>query len=122
RVAGILKLPASVEVPFDITMPLSVAQETAVLVGNYLADTPFQALNGHTFQSIETWDDEDETTAQSIADAIKEVGIGDMQGGAPHLLAGATLAIIATPDSYEEVTEILNGRLDRCLRLDHWTY
>lgn len=121
RAQGILKLPTRAEIDMDLTVPLSVAQETAVLVGNYMADTPFRALNGHTLQFIETWDDADEALACRVADAIEKTGRAEMTGGASHLLAGATLALIAKPDSYEKVTQAVNDRLDECLRLDSWT-
>jgi hypothetical protein len=93
-------------------LPLDVMRDAARRVGGFIANAKLDALAGHSVQEIETWDDPDEAAAQQIAaqlannDSIVELG-DDAQ-----LLAGATLALLANPDPYDDVTARLNEALD----------
>ena len=75
------------------------------------------ALNGHSIQDIETWDDNDERVAQTINSALTAgkpvVSLGD-----DAQLAGATLALLDQPGKYKTVTDALNAALDKSFQTD----
>jgi hypothetical protein len=56
--------------PFQVQVPLTVMQQAARNVGGYIATARLKALNGHSIQDIETWDDSDEAISQAIRAAL----------------------------------------------------
>ena len=78
-------------------MPLPVAAKAARRVGRLIATRKLKALNNHSIQDIETWDDADEDTAQAIADEILKNRSVVGRGDDAQLLAGATWHCSHTP-------------------------
>lgn len=104
--------------PVKAKVPLAEAAKAARQVGHMIASRPFEKLNGHSIQEIETWDDADEGAAQGIAEQIIKgqpiVGRGDDA----QLLAGATLALLDQPALYKQAQALLNDALDHSYRTD----
>jgi hypothetical protein len=102
----------------DETMKLSDAAAAAREVGKVIATGQFEALNNHSIQDIETWDDADEEIAQSIAAQIlrNQPVIG--RGDDAQLLAGVTLAVLQRPDLYDAAGALLNAALDDSYQRD----
>jgi len=96
----------------NFAAPLDQMAETAKKVGAFIATAQLQALNGHTIQEIETWDDSDESTAAAIATAMRGNQSVVNQGDDAQLLAGATMALLKQPTLYDQVTRLLNDSLD----------
>jgi hypothetical protein len=94
------------------TLPLSAMAQAAQAVGGYIVTARLNALKGHSIQDIETWDDADETAAQTIFKEAKAdkslIGLGDDA----QLLAGATMAFYDNPTGYDAITGVLNDALD----------
>jgi hypothetical protein len=88
------------------------AAQAAREVGKLIATKQLAALNDHTIQHVETWDDADEETAAAVAANIAAgksiVAVGDDA----QLLAGATMALLADPSKYDSATTLLNAALD----------
>jgi hypothetical protein len=105
-------------IPIKTSMPLSVAAKAARRVGRLIATTKLKALNNHSIQDIETWDDADEDTAQAIANDILKSRPVVGRGDDAQLLAGATLALLAHPTRYDATTALLNDALDDSFRRD----
>jgi hypothetical protein len=99
-------------------MLLSDATAAARRVGQIIATSKLKALQGHSIQDIETWDDHDEEIAQAIANSITArqgiVGHGDDA----QLLAGATLAVLRKSGLYDAAQDALNAALDDSYRKD----
>lgn len=97
----------------EVKAPLATMLQAARGVGAYIATTRLKALGGRSIQDIETWDDGDEARAQ----AIREAALGGqpigLLGDDAQMLAGATLAVLEKPETYDEVTGILNGGLNQ---------
>src|SRR5260370_10030145 len=93
-------------------MKLSDAAAAARQVGRIIATGQFKALNNHSIQDIETWDDADEEIAQSISGQIlrNESLIG--RGDDPQLLARVTLAVLQRPALHHAAGALLNAALD----------
>jgi hypothetical protein len=93
-------------------LPLEPMAEAAQAVGGYIATARLAALDGHSIQDIETWDDLDERAAQTIRKAAAAgkslVGLGDDA----QLLAGTTMALLDDADSYDAITGLLAAGLD----------
>ena len=104
--------------PFQVKLPLDFMHQAAISVGGFIASAKLKALNGHSIQDIETWDDADEARAQSVKAALLASGPISPLGDDAQLLAGATLALIEKPDIYNQVTQALNDGLDRSFQLD----
>jgi hypothetical protein len=104
--------------PIQATLPLAFMQQAARSVGGYIATTRLGALNGHSIQEIETWDDSDEARADAIRSALLQgqpiVGLGDDA----QLLAGATMMLLQAPAQYDSVTAALNQALDNSFASD----
>jgi hypothetical protein len=100
------------------SFPLATMQETARQVGTIIADAKLDTLGGHSIQEIETWDDQDESTAQSIATALlasqSVAGIGDDA----QVLSGATLALFGDPSQYDAITGGISDALDASFARD----
>jgi hypothetical protein len=111
-VAGLVQISHDDWMPIKETMKLSDAATAARQVGRIIATGKFKALNNHSIQDIETWDDADEEIAQSIAGQIlrNESVIG--RGDDAQLLAGVTLAVLQRPDLYDAAGALLNAALD----------
>jgi hypothetical protein len=111
-VAGLVQISHDDWMPIKETMKLSDAATAARQVGRIIASGQFKALNDHSIQDIETWDDADEEIAQSIAGQIlrNESVIG--RGDDAQLLAGVTLAVLQRPDLYDAAGALLNAALD----------
>lgn len=117
-IAGNLLLGPSTRVPVQASFPLADMQAAAFKAGAFIATAKFNALSQHSIQDIETWDDLDEQTAQSIATALAKntsvAGLGDDA----QLLAGANIAIFADPTLYAQATQLLNLALDESFAND----
>lgn len=117
-VEGLVEIGQDDWVPVKASIPMPDAVAAARQVGKMIATRPFKALNGHSIQDIETWDDSDEALAQAIAGQIVKnqsiVGHGDDA----QLLAGATLAVLERPDLYDVAGSLLNQALDDSYRRD----
>jgi hypothetical protein len=99
------------------SLPLSSMAAAARQVGKYIATTKLEALDGHSIQDIETWDDSDDDAARAIANAAASgsiVGLGDDA----QLLAGATVALLYAPTKYDDITLRLNAALDDSYQRD----
>lgn len=97
---------------------LTDMQVAARRVGAYIATAELNALGRRTLQEIETWDATDEDAAQHIARSLKQAGGEtavdlDGMGDDAHLLAGATLAFMKSPEKYEPITEALMYALEK---------
>jgi hypothetical protein len=93
-------------------------QQAARNVGGFIATARLRALNGHSIQDIETWDDADEAKAQAIKKAMLEGQSVNTLGDDAQLLAGATLALLDQPARYDAVTRALDQALDRSFQSD----
>ena len=115
---GLVDVGPNQQVPVKATMKLPELADAARRVGKMIATTRFKALNGHSIQEIETWDDADEEIAQAIAGRIlkKQSIVG--KGDDAQLLAGATLALLARPGLYDAAGSALNDALDDSFRTD----
>ena len=115
---GIVNLGPGKRIPVKAAVKLSEAADAARKVGRMIATHKFKALNHHSIQEIETWDDADEAAAQAIAARLLKrqsiVGYGDDA----QLLAGATLALLREPELYDEAQGHLNDALDDSFRTD----
>jgi hypothetical protein len=96
----------------DFAAPLGQMADAAKRVGEFIATAKLNALGGHSVQEIETWDDSDESTANTIATAMLANHPVVNQGDDAQLLAGATLALLKQPARYAQVTQLLNDALD----------
>jgi hypothetical protein len=93
-------------------LQLSAMAKAAQAVGGYIATAKLNALQGHSIQDIETWDDTDEAAAQTVFEAAKAdkslIGLGDDA----QLLAGTTMAFYDNAAGYDAITSALNDALD----------
>jgi hypothetical protein len=105
-------------VRLNFRAPLSVMQQAARNVGGFIATAKFAALDGHSIQDIETWDDDDEARAQAVKSAALAGQSIATLGDDAQLLAGATIALLERPDLYDAVTKALNEGLDLSFRRD----
>jgi len=96
----------------NFSAPLQQMAEAAKKVGGFIATAKLKALDEHTIQDIETWDDGDESTANAIATAMLANQSVVNQGDDAQLLAGATMAVLKQPAQYAQVTQLLNDALD----------
>ena len=112
RLQGDVKISHSEFINVDTTVAMADAAQAAREVGKLIATKQLAALNDHTIQHVETWDDADEETAAEVAANIAAgksiVAIGDDA----QLLAGATMALLADPSKYDSATSLLNAALD----------
>src|SRR5215813_437765 len=118
HIEGIAILGPGRRLPVKDDIPLLQAADAVRKVGRMIATEKFKALNHHSIQEIETWDDADEAAAQAIAARIsaKQSIVG--HGDDAQLLAGATLALLKEPTLYAKVQEMLNDALDDSFRTD----
>jgi hypothetical protein len=98
--------------PVQVKVPIAPMQAAAEKAGAFIATAKLQALQGHSIQEIETWDDTDEAAAQHISTLFGAGQSVVAQGDDAQLLAGATVAVLAAPDSYDAVGSLLNDALD----------
>lgn len=112
KIVGFLPLQGGGSLPLNVALPLKDMQDAARRVGTFIASTRLHSLDDHSIQELETWDDADEAVAVRIADILENdrsaVGAGDDA----QLLAGATLAVLDQPQSYDTVTRRLDEALD----------
>ncbi len=102
----------------DTAIPLNEAALAARQVGKLIATHKFEALENHSIQDIETWDDSDEDTAAAIAAKILDQQSIVAAGDDAQLLAGATMAMLKRPDLYDTATKLLVDALDDSYRRD----
>jgi len=118
RLFGYASVDGGSSVTFNATVPLADLQESARQVGRYLATAKFAALDNHSIQEIETWDNADETRAQAVNAALAAgQPIGHL-GDDAQLLAGATLRLLEAPGDYAAVTAALEAGLDQSFATD----
>jgi hypothetical protein len=118
HIEGIVNLGSGKRIPVKADIALSEAANAARKVGKMIATEKFKALNHHSIQEIETWDDADEAAAQAIAArALKKQSIVG-HGDDAQLLAGVTLALLERPELYDDVQRLLNEALDDSFRTD----
>ena len=113
EIAGNVLLAPGQRVPVQASFPLADMQQAAFQAGQFIATAKFQALSNHSIQDIETWDDLDEQTAQSIATTLASSGSVVGHGDDAQLLAGSNLAILADPAIYDAASQLLNAALDQ---------
>ena len=93
-------------------LPLADMAKAAQAVGGFIATAKLDALEGHSIQDIETWDDADEAAAQTVFEAAHSgkslIGLGDDA----QLLAGTTMAFLENAGAYDAITGALNDALD----------
>ena len=117
-VKGLVEIGHDDWIMVDATMKLSDAAAAARKVGKIIATGQFKALNHHSIQDIETWDDADEEIAQAIASQILNNQSVIGRGDDAQLLAGATLALLQRPDLYDSASLLLNAALDDSYQRD----
>jgi hypothetical protein len=117
-IVGNIPTPDNQLTPFQVQVPLTVMQQAARMVGGFIATARLDALNGHSIQDIETWDDSDEAITQRIKAALLAGQPIVAMGDDAQLLAGATLALLDQPSRYNVVTDALNAALDQSFRSD----
>ena len=117
-IAGNLLLGPGQRVPVQASFPLADMQDAASKAGAFIATAQFNALAQHSIQDIETWDDLDEQTAQTIATAIANNTSVAALGDDAQLLAGSYIAILANPGLYDSATTLLNAGLDQSFAND----
>jgi hypothetical protein len=115
---GIVNLAPGMRVPVRADIPVDVAADAARKVGRMIATQKFKALNGHSIQDIETWDDADEAAAEAIAALIAKDQSIVAHGDDAQLLAGATLALLQQAELYDKAQALLNSALDDSFRTD----
>jgi hypothetical protein len=98
--------------------PLAAMQAAARTVGAFIADATLGALAGHSIQDIETWDDDDEATVQTIVTQFSKEGSVAGLGDDAQLLGGATIALLEQSSSYDDFTTQLNEALDESFARD----
>jgi len=115
---GILPLGSGSGIRINTALPLADMQAAARRVGAFIATAQLEALGGHSIQELETWDDADEQTAQTIAHAIAAgtpiAGAGDDA----QLLAGTMLALLEDAGRYDPATNALSDALDESYARD----
>jgi hypothetical protein len=99
-------------------VPAAVMQQSAEMVGRYIASAHLKSLNGHTIQDIETWDDADERMAMACGRWI--VGGAALPDAADpsHLIVGATYSALLAPEGYERWNTSLCRALDALSKRD----
>jgi hypothetical protein len=104
--------------PLQAKVPLAVMQQAARRVGGYIASARLNALGAHSIQDIETWDDPDEASAQTVKAAFAAAQPVDRLGDDAQLLAGATMALLDNPDQYKSITDSLMHGLNHSFQTD----
>jgi len=115
---GIVNLGPGTRVPVKADIPMPAAADAARKVGHMIATRKFKALNGHSIQDIETWDDDDEAAAEAIAARVLQRQAIAGHGDDAQLLAGVTLALLQDPALYDDAQSLLNDALDDSYRTD----
>jgi hypothetical protein len=115
---GIVNLAPSMRVSVNEDLPIDVAADAARKVGRMIATQKFKALNHHSIQDIETWDDADEAAAEAIAALIAKNQSIVAHGDDAQLLAGATLALLREAELFDKAQTLLNDALDDSFRTD----
>jgi hypothetical protein len=115
---GIVPTGPGVGIQVNTRLPLDRMQAAARIVGAFIASVRLHALGDHNIQELETWDNTDEQSAVTIAEAIganrRVAGAGDDA----QLLAGATLALLEKADGYDKVSRRLDEALDFSFETD----
>ena len=104
--------------PIDVQVPLADMQQAARNVGGFIATAKLSALDDHSIQDIETWDDNDEARAMAVKNAVLASQPIANLGDDAQLLAGVTLALLDQPDLYDAATQALNDGLDLSFKRD----
>ncbi len=121
ELVGLARVRNGKSMNFQQAVRLDQIQEAARQVGAMIATSAFDALDGHSVQDIETWDDADENTAVTIAGRLHTnssiVGAGDDAA----IIAGLTLAAFQNPARYSAVSGLANDALDDSFASDpYW--
>jgi hypothetical protein len=115
---GIVNLAPGTRGPVNADVTIDVAADAARKVGRMIATQKFKALNHHSIQEIETWDDADEAAAEAIAALIAKDQAIVAHGDDAQLLAGTTLALLREAELYDKAQALLNSALDDSFRTD----
>jgi hypothetical protein len=118
QVKGLVEISHTDFIPVDTSIPLVDAAKAARAVGKLIATKRLAALNGHSIQDVETWDDADEMAAVGVAGKIANGQSIVSSGDDAQLLAGATMAVLGDPGRYDQATSLLNDALDDSFRND----
>ena len=109
---GIVPLNNRSGIRLNTSLPLADMQAAARRVGAFIVTTQLKALGGHCIQDLETWDDADEQTAQTIAQTIAAGKPIVAAGDDAQLLAGTMLALLKNASKYTAATKALSDALD----------
>lgn len=92
----------------DTSLELTEMAEAAFRVGQCIAETELTKYQG-SVQKYETWDNDDEDTAEAIKKTLAHGGYIDNMGDDAHLLAGSLLAAFEKPNllMYREINQAL---------------
>jgi hypothetical protein len=102
----------------DVQVPLADMQQAARNIGGFIATAKLSALDGHSIQDIETWNDKDEARAMAVKNAVLAGQSIANLGDDAQLLAGVTLALLDRPNLYDAATRALNDGLDLSFKRD----
>lgn len=112
HVTGVIADGPGRHIPVELTIPMPVMQEAARKVGAFVATSKLNALSGKSIQDIETWDNDDESTANRIAARFASEQSAAGAGDDAQILAGANLALFESPSDYEKITRAVEEALD----------
>jgi hypothetical protein len=118
RLSGVLTSSSGRRMRIDQTLPFDELRLSARRVGAFITTAHLNSLGGHSIQDIETWDDNDETVAAGISDALQNGKDVSALGDDAQVLAGATMALFAQPNLFPQVEELLNTALDASFKAD----
>ena len=104
---GLLRTENGSGIRLHYRFPMPFMKSAARTVGAFIASTPLAALDGHSIQDIETWDNPDEAAAQAVCAGLLAGQPVDDAGDDAQLLAGATLAAFAKPGDYAAISTAL---------------
>jgi hypothetical protein len=121
ELAGFARISVGKSVDFDESLPISDLRQSARLIGAHIATASLDALDGHSIQAIETWNDADEAAASGIATLLRANKSIVNGGDDAQILAGLTLALLDQPYKYAAFSKLATEALDDSFRRDpYW--
>ena len=100
---GVVRTSNGSGIRLNDRFPMALMKSAARTVGAFIATSRLAALDGHSIQDIETWDNPDEIAAQAVRSALLGGGSAADAGDDAQLLAGATLAAYEKPGDYPAI-------------------